>query len=528
MKEVIQDEKQKAKLVCGTCNKPLRGSRKGSMTSWIFSDASCNCADSKSADLPALSKEPSAKSESTPEPAPPGDVGLKESYEVTSTLGEGGMATVYKVRDKSLQKDFAVKVLRPEFSGKPEIVKRFEQEATACGALTHPNLVAVYDHAKTKNGLPYLVMDYVDGQDLGKIIKDEVYLDPDRAVDIFVQCAEALEHAHSKGIIHRDLKPSNVIIAKSEKGGDFAKVVDFGIAKVAPKNESDLNTLTQTGEVFGSPLYMSPEQCLGNELDARSDVYSFGCLMYEALSGKLPFSGQNPVKTIISHLNEQPKDLAQRFPSLRIAAGLDRLVMKCLEKEPGERYQNMTQLRSDLEQVRDGKEPAFATPKKVQKKGKRSNIPWEFRTLRLAVIVFGVMAVLIMLTAQPKHEDPIANPVGQAQELDDLALKYFNAGQYDRAIPLLEFGLTTYKSRGGTDNGWAADNMEHIGRCYAKLGNLAEAEKWYKKALEIYDKGGYGNKPPSVRPQAVRDYADLLRKLNRVDQAKTLEATLSK
>jgi tetratricopeptide (TPR) repeat protein len=247
--------------------------------------------------------------------------------------------------------------------------------------------------------------------------------------------------------------------------------------------------------------------------------------MYEALSGKLPFSGQNPVKTIISHLNESPRDLCQRFPSLRISAGLDRIVMRCLEKEPAERYQNMTQLRSDLELVRDGKEPGFAKPRTVkQKHGRRQSKTFLF----LGAAVFGLMGVLVSLTARPQHQDPIANPVGQAQELDDLALKYFNAGQYEKVIPLLEFGLTTYKTRGGKDNGWAADNMEHIGKCYARLGKYGEAEKWYKKALEIYDKNGYGNKPPSVRPQAVQDYADLLRKLNRPDEARALEATLAK
>jgi serine/threonine protein kinase len=523
MKDVAQDEKKKAKLLCGTCNKPLQGSRKGSMTSWIFSDGSCNCSASGKAALSVQPKEALRVAESILPTASLDDVGLKDSYDVEGLLGEGGMALVYKVKDKLLQKDFAVKVLRTEFSSKPEVVKRFEQEAIACGALTHPNLVAVYDHAKTKGGLPYLVMDYVDGKDLAKIIKDEIYLEPSRAVDIFVQCAEALEHAHSKGIVHRDLKPSNVIITKSDRGGDFAKIVDFGIAKVAPKNESDLNTLTQTGEVFGSPLYMSPEQCLGNELDDRSDIYSFGCLMHESLSGKLPFSGQNPVKTIISHLNEQPRDLARRFPSLLIPAGLDRIVMRCLEKEPAERYQNMVQLRSDLELVRDGKEPVYAKPKAPLKKQGRKKWP----TL-LGAVTLGLIGMLVgVLNANHRTNDPIADPVAQAQDLDDLALKYFNAGQYDKVIPLLEFGLTTYKTR-GLDNVWAADNTEHIGRCYARLGKLQEAEKYYKKALAIYDKDGINNKPPSIRPQAVRDYVDLLNRLNRPEEAKAWEATLLK
>jgi len=525
MKEVIQDEKKRTKLICGTCNKPLRGSRKGSMTSWIFSEGSCSCADGRKAELPEPQGEAAAISEPAAESVTTFDIGFKDSYEVESILGEGGMATVYKVKDKSLQKDFAVKVLRPEFSNKPTVVKRFEQEAIACGALTHPNLVAVYDHAKTKNGSPYLVMDYVEGEDLGKLIKDEVYLEQARALNIFAQCAEALEYAHAKGIVHRDLKPSNIIVTKSELGGELAKIVDFGIAKIAPKNESDLNTLTQTGEIFGSPLYMSPEQCLGNELDARSDIYSFGCLMYESLSGKLPFSGQNPVKTIISHLNETPRDLAKRFPSLRISAGLDRLVMRCLEKEPAQRYQNMTQLRTDLELVRDGKEPSFAKPRSEKEKKVRRQPTTKSVAINSA-IVLALMGVLVYLTAPSKHQDPVANPVGQAQELDDLALKYFNAGQYEKAIPLLEFGLTTYES--GQDKGWAADNKEHIGVCYAKLGKYREAEKFYKEALEIYDKMGYGNKPPSVRPRAVRDYADLLRKLNRPDEARALEATLAK
>jgi len=154
-----------------------------------------------------------------------------------------------------------------------------------------------------------MVMDYLDGECLAQVISREGFLDVERSLEIFLSVAEALEHAHWKGVIHRDLKPSNFIPTKTENGSDFAKIVDFGIAKILPTGDQLTQQLTQTGETFGSPFYMSPEQCKGDQLDFRSDIYSFGCVMFETLTGKPPFSGQNPVKTILKHLTKTPPEL---------------------------------------------------------------------------------------------------------------------------------------------------------------------------------------------------------------------------
>lgn len=279
---------------------------------------------------------------------------LGERFEVLSFIGQGGMGAVYKVKDKSINQILAIKLLNDKFAQDPTGVKRFETEAKASCQLTHANLVTIYDYCRTTSGVPFIVMDFLDGKTLADFIKQNVYLTVPEALDIFCQIADALTGVHSKGIIHRDLKPANILLLPGE-GGYMVKLVDFGIAKVLPEMTNYATTVTESSELTGSPLYMSPEQCQGERVDARSDIYSLGCVMYEALTGVNPFMSDNQIKVILAQISSIPRPFRQ---SLDIPNCLQALVFKCLKKSPSERYQTAARLLKDLEAMRDGKDVA--------------------------------------------------------------------------------------------------------------------------------------------------------------------------
>jgi serine/threonine-protein kinase len=206
-------------------------------------------------------------------------------------------------RDKNINEILAIKILRPDLASDQTAAKRFEQEAKTAIDLTHPNIGAVFDYGKTPNGAPYLVMNFFDGETLEQILDRDAPLNQKRALNIFIEITEALAHAHMKGVVHRDLKPANIIITKSETGAEVVHLVDFGIAKVQEGDVRATHNLTKTDDVLGSPLYMSPEQCLGLGLDSQSDIYSLGCILFEAFTGEKAFSGENAIQVIAQHLN---------------------------------------------------------------------------------------------------------------------------------------------------------------------------------------------------------------------------------
>ncbi|MBS2009140.1 MAG: protein kinase [Cyanobacteria bacterium SZAS TMP-1] len=339
------------------------------------------------------------KSKKTSAP-PPKEVRLGKDYEVLALLGEGGMGYVYKVKDKRKNQVLAVKVVRPELAADPRALKRFEQEAEAAMGLIHPNLVPVYGQGITGDGAPYLVMEYQAGTPLDKLLKEEKLIEADRAVDIFMQICDALEHAHAKGIVHRDLKPSNIILTATNINADVVRIVDFGIAKVLAAPESrETFELTNTGDLFGSPGYMSPEQCMGYQLDARSDIYSLGCVMYELLSGKPPFNCDNPVQTIVKHLSEAPERLnLTPAGGKSIPEALEDLVLRCLEKDPRNRYQSMEQLRQDLSSIQVGERPVFAQSREIAGR----QLPVALKLSLVAIINVGCLSLALQ-----QHEQVI-------------------------------------------------------------------------------------------------------------------------
>lgn len=275
---------------------------------------------------------------------------LSGRYELGEILGFGGMSEVHLARDTRLHRDVAVKVLRADLARDPSFYLRFRREAQNAAALNHPAIVAVYDtgEAETPTGpLPYIVMEYVEGVTLRDIVHNDGPMPPKRAIEVIADACQALNFSHTHGIIHRDVKPANIMISKA----GAVKVMDFGIARALAETHS----VTQTAAVIGTAQYLSPEQARGESVDARSDVYSLGCVLYEMLTGEAPFVGDSPVAVAYQHVREDPVPPSQRHAG--IPAELDAVVLKALAKNPDNRYQTAAEMRADLVRVHNGENP---------------------------------------------------------------------------------------------------------------------------------------------------------------------------
>lgn len=276
---------------------------------------------------------------------------LSDRYELGDILGFGGMSEVHLARDLRLHRDVAVKVLRADLARDPSFYLRFRREAQNAAALNHPAIVAVYDtgEAETSAGpLPYIVMEYVDGVTLRDIVHTEGPMPPKRAIEVIADACQALNFSHQNGIIHRDVKPANIMISST----NAVKVMDFGIARAIADSG---NSVTQTAAVIGTAQYLSPEQARGDAVDARSDVYSLGCVLYEILTGEPPFTGDSPVAVAYQHVREDPIPPSERHEG--ISADLDAVVLKALAKNPENRYQTAAEMRADLVRVHNGEPP---------------------------------------------------------------------------------------------------------------------------------------------------------------------------
>lgn len=261
------------------------------------------------------------------------------NYLLTRKLGAGGWGSVYKCTDLHLQKTLAIKLLHKHMVRDRNTLLRFQREARILSSLSHPNVVQIEDHGWAPQ--PFIAMELLEGQPLSTLIEKKGHLVAEEAVPIFLQICGALEAAHQIGVVHRDLKPENVFLTVSGE----VKVLDFGVAKLSE------NTLTATGETFGSPGYMSPEQCMGNPLDARSDIYSLGCLMYHALTGKPPFDGNNSIDVIRAQLMDMPAPLNQADSEIAVPAQLERIITRCLAKEAEARFESAAEVSQALSEA---------------------------------------------------------------------------------------------------------------------------------------------------------------------------------
>ena len=302
---------------------------------------------------------------------------LAGRYELIEKIGEGGMAVVYKGKDRLLNRYVAIKILRPEYTKDEQFIESFRRESQAAAGLSHPNIVGVYDVGKEGN-IHFIVMELIDGKTLSEVIKEKGRLEYKEAINITLQVASALSLAHKNQIIHRDIKPHNILITST----GVAKLADFGIAKAV----SAATIAGGSNKIMGSVHYFSPEQARGAYVDERSDIYSLGIVLFEMLTGKVPFDGDNPVSIALMHINDPMPSLTKEVPG--VPPQLEKIVNKATEKYQSNRYRNVDEMISDLEDIEFvtkviGKN-AFAVednssdasqPKQERKNGEEAPVP---------------------------------------------------------------------------------------------------------------------------------------------------------
>jgi eukaryotic-like serine/threonine-protein kinase len=278
---------------------------------------------------------------------------LPEQYELLRKLNEGGMGSIFEARNRYTGSRAAIKVLRLASARNRKAVQRFVFEAKSAGALKHPHICQVYDFGITKSGMPYLIMDWIDGISLQEKVKQAGTLSANEAVPIFQQVALALAYAHKNKVVHRDIKPENIMLSQNESGRIEVRIVDFGIAKTLSDAENGTETLglTKTGMVMGTPLYMSPEQVTLAKVDARTDIYSLGCVMYFTLTGSTPFYGETVIDIFTKHVSDAPPEFSR---ALKIPNDLRMITLKAMEKDPEDRYPSMELLALDLKKLTKG------------------------------------------------------------------------------------------------------------------------------------------------------------------------------
>jgi serine/threonine protein kinase len=310
-------------------------------------------------------------------------------YQLGEVIGRGGMAEVLHGTDVRLGRDVAVKVLREDLARDPSFQTRFRREAQSAASLDAPTIVAVYDTGEDDRGVPWIVMEYVDGRTLRDILTTEGRLLPQRALEVTADVCTALQAAHAAGMVHRDIKPANVMLTSRGE----VKVMDFGIARAAAGNES---TMTRTESVIGTAAYLSPEQARGEHVDARSDIYSTGCLLYELVTGAPPFVGDSPVAVAYQHVREDPVPPSEYDPSL--SKDVDAVVLKAMAKNPANRYQSADEMREDLLRAVAG-QPVEATPVLLADSAAAQEwaAPRRERSHRLVYGVFGLVLLLAAL-----------------------------------------------------------------------------------------------------------------------------------
>ncbi|MEO6727001.1 MAG: protein kinase, partial [Blastocatellia bacterium] len=267
---------------------------------------------------------------------------LDQKYYLESKLGVGGMGTVYRARRLMIGDTAAVKVLHPEQMADSTAVERFRREAQTAARLKHPNVVTVYDFGVSKDGLAYLVMELAEGESLGRLIEQQGMLPEATAAEIIRQVCAAMDEAHRQGVVHRDIKPDNILV-RTMPNEIHVKVLDFGIAAV---RDITVSKLTRTGSILGTPYYMSPEQCLGEELDGRSDIYGLGIVLFEMLTGVVPFNSPTPTAVVVQQVNQAPPLL--RTLNANISTAVEAVVLRALEKQREARPQTAGDLEREL------------------------------------------------------------------------------------------------------------------------------------------------------------------------------------
>jgi eukaryotic-like serine/threonine-protein kinase len=290
---------------------------------------------------------------------------LNGQFQILQKIGSGGMGAVYKASQPEMNRMVGVKILHPKLANRKDLVSRFRREARAMSHLTHPNTVKVFLYGELEDGSLYIIMEFLDGKNLNQTVRGEGPFPIERALPIIIQVCGALEEAHRAGIIHRDLKPENIFLCQSGGMKDFPKVLDFGLAKVTEREMRPGSIiLTQEGMVFGTPEFMSPEQAQGKTLTPASDQYSLAVILYEVLTGKLPFEAKSAMDFLSLHVTGKPTPLSQRVAGKTFPPLLDQIIARCLSKKIEDRFASMADLGTALQAVLEGRRelPQSVTP----------------------------------------------------------------------------------------------------------------------------------------------------------------------
>jgi serine/threonine protein kinase len=389
-----------------------------------------------------------------------------ERYEILAVRGQGGMGVVYKARHILLRRLVAIKLLSCANVSEYDL-KRFEQEARSASHLSHPNIVDIHDFGITADSQAYLVMDYLDGPSLEDVLLASENLPLPRFLHIFSQTCRALQHAHSRGVIHRDVKASNIMLIESDEQQDIVKLVDFGLAKLTIPERGP--SITKSGVILGSPLFMSPEMCRGLKVDLRCDIYSLGCLMYKAVSGQYPFVGESAMDTMLKHINDPPLPFSDVAPRLTIPPSLETVILRAMEKDPDARQSSMKELEAQLQEAiapfleaPASKSQAAAavrieqrkkSPKKATWRPPDKRIPHPI-TLVLACLSLTAMAFLAVPLVLNQHKASESPPLTGSQMILDPGFEE----QHDNEIS------SPWATEGGADFGIdRATNNRHSG-----------------------------------------------------------------
>jgi serine/threonine-protein kinase len=284
---------------------------------------------------------------------------LNGQFQILQKIGSGGMGAVYKAMQREMNRMVGVKILHPKLANRKDLVTRFRREARAMAGLTHPNTVKVFLYGELDDGSFYIIMEFLEGKNLNQAVRSEGPFSVERALPILIQASGALDEAHGAGIIHRDLKPENIFLVQSGGLRDFPKVLDFGLAKVGERQMRPGSViLTQEGMVFGTPEFMSPEQAQGKALTPASDIYSLAVILYEVLTGKLPFDAKSPMDFIQLQVTGQPVPLNQRVPGKTFPAPLEQIIGRALAKRPDERFPSAAEFATAMQAVLQGGVPS--------------------------------------------------------------------------------------------------------------------------------------------------------------------------
>lgn len=279
--------------------------------------------------------------------APASKTIFAERYLIEGVLSTGGMGNIYRAKHIHMGRVVAIKILHSFLHGNLKLTKQFQQEAEAASGLIHPNIVTVFDFGISKTGQPFLVMDYIEGKSLEDLLNEQGHIETLRCLRLFIRICDGLQEAHSKGVVHCDIKPGNIVIGRKD-GRECPKIVDFGIARINPRDLSQAEKQTMDFSVVGSPRYMSPEQCIGALIDERSDIYSLACVMYECLTGRPVFDDLTVYEIFNKHVNYPPKPFSKVRPDLKLSPALEKLLFKMLEKAADKRVQTVSEVRRRL------------------------------------------------------------------------------------------------------------------------------------------------------------------------------------